>query len=67
VTEPRLLLKVEQAAEKLGIGRTAAYRLIQSGDLTSVRIGRRRLVPATAPDEYVAKLLASDKAGAVGE
>jgi excisionase family DNA binding protein len=66
VTEPQLLLNVEQAAEKLGIGRTAAYQLIQSGALRSVKIGRRRLVPATAPDEYVNKLLASDEAGSVG-
>jgi excisionase family DNA binding protein len=66
VTDPQLLLNVEQAAEKLGIGRTAAYQLIQSGALRSVKIGRRRLVPATAPDEYVNKLLASDEAGSVG-
>jgi excisionase family DNA binding protein len=66
VTEPQLLLKVEQAAEKLGIGRTTTYQLIQSGALPSVKIGRRRLVPATAPDEYVSKLLPSDEEGSVG-
>jgi len=49
---PRVMLSVEQAAEALGIGRTTAYALIKSGELDSVRIGRRRLVPADAPAAY---------------
>jgi excisionase family DNA binding protein len=44
-------LTVEQAGEFLGISRSAAYRAVSSGELPSVRIGRRLLVPT-------AKLLA---------
>jgi excisionase family DNA binding protein len=46
-----LTLSVEQAGEFLGISRSAAYRAVSSGELPSVRIGRRLLIPT-------AKLLA---------
>lgn len=37
----RLLLTVPEAAEALGIGVRTAWRLIERGDLPSVRVGRR--------------------------
>ena len=49
-------VSVEEAAMLLGIGRTVAYRLVQSGDLRSVKIGRRRLVVRISIEEYVARL-----------
>jgi excisionase family DNA binding protein len=39
-----------------GLGRTKVYELITSGELRTVRIGRRRFVPAAAVEEYVARL-----------
>jgi len=51
------LLTVEQAAERLGLSRTAVYALIADGALKSIQIGKRRRVPAVAADEYVARLL----------
>jgi excisionase family DNA binding protein len=45
---PPELLSIEQAARRLGIGRTATYDAIGRGDLRSIRIGRRRLVAADA-------------------
>jgi len=42
----RLLLTVEEAARRLGIGRTLMYGYLQSGELKSIRIGRcRRVTP----------------------
>jgi excisionase family DNA binding protein len=38
------LLTVQQAAAVLGIGRTMVFRLMNSGKLASVQIGRRRLI-----------------------
>ena len=35
----RLLLTVEEAARRLGIGRSLAWRLVRSGELPSVRWG----------------------------
>ncbi|WP_107097579.1 excisionase family DNA-binding protein [Streptomyces sp. WMMB 322] len=51
-----VLLTVEEAARRLGIGRTVCYRLISSGELESVTLGRLRKVPAEAVPEYVARL-----------
>ena len=45
-TVPDRLLSVSEAAEMLGIGRSATYQAISAGRLHSVRVGRRRLVPA---------------------
>jgi len=52
----RLLLTVEEAAEQLGIGRTLAYKLISSGEIESIRIGRLRRVPTTAIQDYARRL-----------
>jgi excisionase family DNA binding protein len=37
---PDRLLTADEVAEKLSIGLSTAYRLLQRGDLPSVRIGR---------------------------
>ena len=52
---PRLH-SVEQAAQALSIGRTKAWKLVGAGDIESVRIDGRTLVPAAAIDAFVAKL-----------
>jgi excisionase family DNA binding protein len=51
-----ILLTVEEAARRLTIGRTTCYKLIRSGALESVPVGRLRRVPAEAIPEYVARL-----------
>ncbi|MDQ3973805.1 MAG: helix-turn-helix domain-containing protein [Actinomycetota bacterium] len=38
-------LAVEQAGELLGISRRSAYRAAASGELPTLRLGRRLLVP----------------------
>lgn len=38
-------LTVADAAQALGIGRNAAYEAVQRGELPSLRLGRRVLVP----------------------
>lgn len=42
------LLTVEEAGRALGVSRSTVWRLIQRGELRSVRHGGRRLVPAIA-------------------
>ena len=51
-----LLLTVEKAAERLGVGGTTLYGLIASGEVQSVSLGRLRRVPAECLDEYVKRL-----------
>jgi excisionase family DNA binding protein len=45
-----LLLTVEEAAKRLRLGRTLVYRLISSGELESVTVGRLRRIPAECLD-----------------
>jgi excisionase family DNA binding protein len=52
----RLLFTVEQCAEALGIGRTKAYELVLKGEISSVKVGRRRLVPRWALEKIIRKL-----------
>lgn len=53
---PALLVRPEEAARALGIGRSKVYELIAAGTLRSVKIGGARRVPATALAEFVAAL-----------
>lgn len=53
ITAPDRLLSVDEAAERLGIGRTRAYGEIAAGRLRSVLVGRRRLVPSSAIAEFI--------------
>ena len=41
-----LLYRVDEAAAALRLSRSSVYELIRSGQLRSVKHGRRRLVPA---------------------
>ena len=49
ITQPdltaRVTISVEEAAQVLGIGRSAAYEAVHRGEIPHVRIGRRYLVP----------------------
>jgi excisionase family DNA binding protein len=49
-------LRVEEAAEWLGLGRTKAYELVYRGVLPSVTIGRSRRVPFAALKAFVERL-----------
>jgi len=52
---PDRLLSIDEAAALLGLGRTATYGELQAGRLRSVKVGRRRLVPAAAISAYIAE------------
>ena len=43
--DERLTVTVAEAAKLLGIGRALAYQAAETGDLPTVRVGRRILVP----------------------
>jgi excisionase family DNA binding protein len=55
VREP-LLFRPEEAAQRLGVGRTMVYDLIRSGRLRSVKIGGARRISAGALADFVAEL-----------
>jgi excisionase family DNA binding protein len=51
-----LVLTVEAAAERLGIGRSLMYALVKTGDVESVCIGRLRRTPVDALETFVRSL-----------
>ncbi len=51
----RLLLTVEEAARRLGIGKTLAWELVWQGVLPSVRLGRCVRIPLAALEEWIAR------------
>jgi excisionase family DNA binding protein len=55
---PRVLLTVEEAAQRLGIGKTKTYGFVTSGELESVRIGRLRRIHVDAVAAFAARLVA---------
>lgn len=50
------LLDMKEVASALHVGRSTAFGLVASGQLRSVRIGRRRLVPAEALEQFITGL-----------
>ena len=50
----RLTFSVEEAAILLGISRALAYNLVRRGELPSLQLGRRVVVPRLALEDYVA-------------
>lgn len=54
--DPTLVgLTVEEAARRLGIGRTKMYEYVSSGEIRSVKIGSLRRIPAEAVGEFLAR------------
>ena len=51
-----MLLKPEEVAIYLNVGRSKVYELMRAGDLKSVRIGACRRVPRVAVDSYIEAL-----------
>ena len=51
----RLVYTVEEAGEILGIGRSKAYEAANCGEIPTIRIGRRILIPKTALDRLLSE------------
>ena len=51
-----VLLTIDEAAARLRVSRWSVYNLIRSGQLRTIKIGRRRLVPIDALNECLERL-----------
>ena len=58
ISEPmqRRTVTVEQAGEILGISRASAYTLAGTGEIPTIKLGRRRLVPKAALDRLLGEI-----------
>lgn len=61
-----LFRTINDSAAMLGISRTTIYKLLDDGELTSVKIGKARRIPADSLAAYVQKLYASASNGTAG-
>jgi excisionase family DNA binding protein len=53
-TIQRKTLTVPEAAAVLGIGERSAYVAAQNGEIPSLKIGNRRVIPIDALNDYIA-------------
>jgi excisionase family DNA binding protein len=51
----REVYSVEEAAQKLGIGRDSAYSAANKGQIPAIRVGRRIVIPKAAFDRFLAQ------------
>ncbi len=58
----KFLLRVDEAAARLGVGRSFLYGLVQRREIGSVKLGRARRIPMRALEEFVKKLQAEEEA-----
>ncbi len=63
--EERTLLTVDEAAARLGIGRSHAYEYVLRGEIRSVKIGRSRRIAVVDLDAFVERLREEAGAGAL--
>jgi excisionase family DNA binding protein len=52
----KLLLNDTEACQRIGVGRTFLWKLMSAGEIRSIKLGRRRLIPAASLVEYVERL-----------
>lgn len=55
-----LTMNVSEAAKRLKISRTSAYEAARTGQIPTVRIGKRILVPVAALERLLAEGSAND-------
>jgi excisionase family DNA binding protein len=55
--EPTQNLSLDETAQQLGVCIWTVHQLIRRGEIASLKIGRRRLIPQTAITQYVAERL----------
>jgi excisionase family DNA binding protein len=55
--ERPLLLSIEDARRALAVGRSLVKRLVATGEIRSLKLGSRRLIPLAEVERYVAERL----------
>jgi excisionase family DNA binding protein len=58
------LLRVGEAADRLGLGKTKVWELVARGDIDSVKIDGARRISERAVDEYIEQLEAEARLSA---
>ena len=59
----KLTLSVNEFCEIVGVGRTKAYEILNSGELEIVRLGRRTLITRRSVEAMIGRLVFASAAG----
>lgn len=51
--EEKLVLTVDEAAKLLGVSRPTAYQGVERGEIPSIRVGKRILIPRAALEKMM--------------
>ena len=58
-SQPKFLFTITEACAAIGCGRTRLYELMNSGEIETVRMGSRRLIPYAALKNFADNLQAA--------
>ena len=58
----KLAYGIDDVAEMLSLGRTTVVALVSNGDIPSIKIGGRRLIPRRDLDEFVERQRSASEA-----
>jgi excisionase family DNA binding protein len=61
MSAPQLTYTVPEAAEVLGIGRSAAYQAVHTGEIPSIKIGYRIIIPKVALERKLSEAGQSER------
>jgi excisionase family DNA binding protein len=61
---PPRLLTLQQVGKILRVGRTTVWEMVNSGELTAVRLRGKLLIPCEEPERYLAELIEDGRASA---
>jgi excisionase family DNA binding protein len=54
--EPSHALTIKEFGRKFGISTSRVYRMLKTGELTAVKIGKSTRIPRTVAEEWAARL-----------
>jgi excisionase family DNA binding protein len=55
----RMAVGLSDGAKQIGLGRAQFCKLVYSGEISSFKVGRRRLIPVDALRAFIAKRVAA--------
>lgn len=55
MTDDKLAVSINEAAEMIGVKRDLMFRLVLNGDISSFKVGSRRIVSVEALRAYIAR------------
>jgi excisionase family DNA binding protein len=61
MTDKRLTMTIPEAAKAIGVGRNQGYQAARSGQIPTIKIGKRLLVPVAALENKLADAGSSNR------